>query len=199
MVFQTFKLFCSSVCQLILTDDSFTFEKIISHMNDRFNELKERVVDRMEYIYMDTNNTKIEEEVEHSHKDDIDGNDGKGNELESIDQIKKEEDGSENQASTKKVLEAKTTEFFTKAIEEILTLTTEHGVMNLMRQGFILFERVAVKQLLAKKWARPCVSQFIKDIFFNKEAIFNPHQVEELEDIMEALNSTTSMNDSKML
>lgn len=161
------RFFIDASAKLVLTDDHFELEAIVESVKKRFFHLKEQVVDKLEFIFQDAHATKIEEEPEDSHLQNAQ---------------------SHPQDPALVPTDTKHQEYFQSAEKKIESLKEQTGQMETQRVGLIKFQRVCLKQLSFKKWIKPAVSLLIKDIFFNKEGIFNPNQTEQLEEFMENLN-----------
>ena len=162
----------------MLTDDHFELEAIVESVKKRFFLLKEQVVDKLEFVFQDTHSTKIEEEPEDF-------------------QIQQEQSHPQDPAKT--ATDTKHLEYFQTAEKKIESLKQQTGQMEAQRLGLIKFQKVCLKQLSYKKWIKPSVSLLIKDIFFNKEGIFNPKQTEQLEEFMENLNDAILFNQSNRI
>jgi len=169
------RFYCSTTAKLVLTDDHFELEAIVEAVKKKFFELKEQVVDKLEFVFQDAHTTKIEEDEEDSDK------------LQP-----------EDPAQTAADLKQKHQEYFQKVEKQIESLKQQTGQMNAQRQGLLRFQKVCLKQLTYKKWIKPAVSLLIKDIFFNRQGIFNPKQTEQLEEYMEALNDAILASQSNL-
>jgi hypothetical protein len=165
--YEVMRFFIDASAKLVLTDDHFELEAIVESVKKRFFHLKEQVVDKLEFIFQDAHATKIEEESEDSHLQNAQ---------------------SHPQDPALIPTDTKHQEYFQSAEKKIESLKEQTGQMETQRVGLIKFQRVCLKQLSFKKWIKPAVSLLIKDIFFNKEGIFNPNQTEQLEEFMENLN-----------
>ena len=168
------RFFCEASAKIVLTDDHFELEAIVEKVKKRFFELKEQVVDKLEFVFHDAHLTKIEEEDQTDQREQSDRHDPAQN--------------TEN---------LKHHEYFQRVENKVESLKQKAQQMDTQRLGLIKFQKVCLKQLVYKKWIKPAVSHLIKDIFFNKEGIFNPKQTEHLEECMEALNDAILANQSK--
>lgn len=76
-------------------------------------------------------------------------------------------------------------------------LKAERGIMQFFRDSFILVMKTAIAQVGTKKWAKSNITSFIKDIYFSKEGFFTKDQIEELDKVMEDLNTENAQSTSK--
>lgn len=135
---------------------------MLADQTAKYNQLYNTVVVDMKYVFRDAVDVKVE------HYSDI--------EKDAVDQ-----QHSENVNT-----------FWQDARLKIDYVKTERGSMQFYRDSFIKVMRAAVSQVFVKRWAKPSISTFIKDIYFSKEGFFTKDQIAELDDIMSDLNNETA-------
>lgn len=76
-------------------------------------------------------------------------------------------------------------------------LRTEKGSMEFFREAFIDLMRTSIEQLATKRWAKSSVSTFVKEIFYNRDGFFNKEQLQQIDELMAALNNDSVLTSRK--
>lgn len=75
-------------------------------------------------------------------------------------------------------------------------LGNKFDLMNLKRLSYINFISLAIKQARVKKWSEMIIFNFVKEIFFNKDFVYNDEQKEKLGDLMEKMHILKNQRNS---
>ena len=135
------------------------FDKIVSKLQDRFMDLVKSCTVDLSFVFADANNVKQEAD-EH------------------------EEQADKETGDTEK---DKSAAFFKQLDGEIQDMNSERGFRMLERQAYVTCCCKLVQLLKTKKWTKSSTNAFVKQVFFNKDNVFNQTQVEELEKVMNSL------------